>query len=101
LGRPGFVTETVTAALEQGLIPLAVITNIDGGTFDRDLAHAILSDPAARRRAVAETREVVETYRFRGGNVDFENMPPEGRPPFDRFMEEDRRSGGEGETESE
>lgn len=88
LGRPGFVTETVTAALEQGLIPLAVITNIDGGTFDRDLAHAILSDPAARRRAVAETREVVETYRFRGVNVDFENMPPEDRPLFNRFMEE-------------
>ena len=88
LGRPGFVSETVNAARENGVLPLAVITNVDGGTFDRDLAHAILSNPQARARAVAETREVLDTYGFAGVNVDFENMPPEDRPLFNRFMEE-------------
>lgn len=79
--------EIISAIKASGALPLAVISNFDGTTFDRDLAHTVLSSPELRNRVIANTLVLLSKYRFSGVTVDFENMPPEDRALYTEFID--------------
>ncbi len=71
----------------NGALPLAVISNFDGTTFSRELAHTVLSNPGIRNRVIANTLVLLSRYNFAGALVDFENMPPEDRSLYTEFID--------------
>lgn len=67
---------------------LAVVTNWEGDLFQPGLARDVMGDSSIRARTIASIRDVLAQYGFSGVNVDFENMYPEDRPLYNRFIEE-------------
>ncbi|HEX2953773.1 MAG TPA: LysM peptidoglycan-binding domain-containing protein, partial [Bacillota bacterium] len=86
---PTNVERAVAIMKSHNVQPLAVITNWGaGGTFDLELAHAILSSDAVRAKVVQNVQDILSRFGFAGVNVDFENMPASDRPLYTRFIQE-------------
>lgn len=83
---PRDVRGIVSLAKEFNIQPLAVITNWAEGNFQPQLARTILSDDSVRARTIQSIMGVLSQYGFTGVNVDFENMFPEDRPLYTRFI---------------
>ncbi|MDI3279910.1 MAG: LysM peptidoglycan-binding domain-containing protein [Bacillota bacterium] len=83
---PRSIAPLLTVAREQNVAPLATVTNVDGGTFNSELARAVMSDPAVRDATIARTLELLRANHFTGVVVDFENMFPEDRPLYNDFI---------------
>lgn len=64
------------------------ISNDGGGSFNRDIAHAVLTDPAARARAITDTLRVMDGHRYDGVNIDLEKVPPSDRAALIAFTRE-------------
>jgi len=84
----GTVSDDIISAIkENGALPLAVISNFDGTTFSKELAHTVLSSPDIRNSVIANTLVLLNRYGFAGVLVDFENMPPEDRALYTEFID--------------
>lgn len=73
------------AAARGGKGLLAAVHNVYGSGFDRDAVHALLADPAARARAVENIHRLVRG-RYRGVNLDLENLYPSDREAYTAFV---------------
>lgn len=79
----------MTAAKKAEKPVLALVHNISqGGDFDRQLVHAILSDPGLRATTVANIARVVRDGGYAGVNIDFENVPVGDRDNYTVFVRE-------------
>ncbi|MDD4586935.1 MAG: glycosyl hydrolase family 18 protein [Heliobacteriaceae bacterium] len=81
-------TRAVEAAYRNRVAPVAVITNFRGETFNSELAHTILVNPALRSQVVRNIRTLVETGGFAGVNLDWENLFPADRALYNTFVRE-------------
>ncbi len=61
------------------------VANLAGGGFDRDIAHAILTQPAPHARALASVLRVLDVHNYDGVNLDFENVSPKDRNALTLF----------------
>ncbi|WP_324717620.1 glycosyl hydrolase family 18 protein [Carboxydochorda subterranea] len=72
----------------RGLSTFALVHNYQNGTFDSGSVHQLLSDPAARRRAVDNLVQWAQRYGVSGINLDFENVPARDRQALTAFVAE-------------
>ncbi len=61
------------------------VANFTGGDFRREVAHAILTQPAPRARAIASILRVLDVYHYDGVNIDLENVSPKDRMALTDF----------------
>ncbi|HEU4964855.1 MAG TPA: glycosyl hydrolase family 18 protein [Bacilli bacterium] len=78
----------VSLAEASHIDSFAAISNQKGYAFDQEVAHQLLNDSQARKRAVENALHLVTSQGYRGVNVDFENMLPEDREPYNQFIRE-------------
>lgn len=61
------------------------VANFVGGDFNREVAHAILTQPVARAQALSNILRVLDAYDYDGVNLDVENIPPGDRAALTLF----------------
>lgn len=74
------------ATKSTGSKPLALVSNIYRGKFDRDVAHTILSDGSTRGKTIENIARVLKDSGFAGVNIDFENVAPADRQLYTDFI---------------
>jgi spore germination protein YaaH len=62
------------------------VANYSRGRFGRNIASAVLSDPAARAHAMANILRVLDSYHYDGVNIDLEDIPPGRRAALTAFV---------------
>lgn len=62
------------------------VANFAGGDFSREVAHAVLTQPAARARAIESMLHILDAYHYDGVNIDLENVSPKDRTALTEFM---------------
>lgn len=80
-------TGPVTAALNMGVAPLMVITNIEEGSgFSSELANAILTDTQVQNTLLNNVIAVMKEKNYYGLVIDFEYVFPEDRQNLVDFI---------------
>jgi spore germination protein len=90
--EPEDAQATIEVCRQQGIAPLAVVTNWRGDLFQPDLAHDVMVDHVIRTQTIASIQGVLRRLELSGVNIDFENMFPQDRPLYTRFIRELRDS---------
>ena len=86
---PANTTRAVSLLKGAGIRPLMVIANWGTvGTFDPDVARAIIGTAENKARTIANVLSIMDQYGFAGVNVDFENMYPEDRQLYTSFIQD-------------
>jgi spore germination protein len=75
------------AAKAENIIPMMAVTNFSATSRGINLAHAVLSDAAIVDKTISNIISVMRQKGYRGLNVDFENVRPEDRENYNRFMQ--------------
>ncbi len=67
--------------------PMLVVTNTtEGGGFDSDIIHALVTDSVAANRLFENLLGVLNAKGYYGLNVDFEYIPETDREAYNRFL---------------
>lgn len=78
----------IEAARAQRVAPLMVITNIlEGGSFDSDLASAILNSEQAVSAVLDNVVQTIQSKNYTGLDIDFEYIYPSDREAYNRFVQ--------------
>lgn len=88
IGRDQELIKGITGPQKRVLL----FGNLTNGNFDKETAHAILTDPAVQDRAVAAMLKKSEELGTAGIQIDFENIPDRDRDAYTAFL---RRLAGE------
>lgn len=62
------------------------VANLQDDQYNTELAHAVVTKPAASIRAIASILQVVRDYAYDGVVLDFQNLPPTDRPALTDFV---------------
>ncbi|HEY8417727.1 MAG TPA: glycosyl hydrolase family 18 protein, partial [Limnochordales bacterium] len=91
--RPVYTSEThlgdvLQFAGRRGVETHALIHNFNPklGAFDARAVEAVLTDPAVRKRAVANIVDTVQRWGMSGVHIDFENVSPAQRDGLTAFV---------------
>jgi spore germination protein len=77
----------IAAARAANVAPMMVITNIlEGGSFDSDLVHTLLTDMAVQDTMVQNIITTLENKNYYGLDIDFEYIYPEDRENYNAFL---------------
>lgn len=77
----------INAARAAGVAPLMVITNIkEGGSFDSDLAHTILTDTAVQNNLIGNITKTLKDKSYYGLDIDFEYIYAYDRENYNNFL---------------
>ncbi|SMB81098.1 spore germination protein [Desulfonispora thiosulfatigenes DSM 11270] len=78
--------QAINAAYENRIVPLMAITNIEGGTFNKELATHILSNEELQDKLLAEVIRIMKQKGYLGLDVDFEYVGRENREKYKQFL---------------
>ncbi|HBF36934.1 MAG TPA: glycoside hydrolase family 18 [Firmicutes bacterium] len=78
----------VNLAHSAGADTLALVNNINGSNFNSNTVHHMLSNSAARSRAVNGITRMLIEKGYQGVNIDFENVPARDRYYLNAFFNE-------------
>jgi peptidoglycan-N-acetylglucosamine deacetylase len=67
---------------------LPMIQNAANGKWNGEGLAALLGNPAARTRLVGEIKTFLDTNKFQGVTIDFEELPPAAQPNLKLFLQE-------------
>ncbi len=81
----------IALARSYRVAPMMVIANITNGSFDSDIAHAILNDKEIQERLIENVFSILRSKGYYGLDVDLEYLYPADREPYNRFLEKLRR----------
>lgn len=77
----------IQAARAAGTAPLMVVTNIEeGGGFNSDIAHAILTNETAQNNLVNNITRTLREKNYYGLDIDFEYIYPYDRESYNNFL---------------
>lgn len=77
----------ISAARDAGVAPLMVITNIkEGGSFDSDLAHTILTNTEVQNKLISNVTKTLKDKSYFGLDVDFEYIYAYDRENYNNFL---------------
>lgn len=76
----------ISAAYDQQVIPLMVITNIEDGQFSTELATTVLSDEALVNRLLDEAIAIMDEKGYLGLDFDLEYLGKENRERYNQLM---------------
>jgi spore germination protein len=77
----------IQAAEAENVTPMMAVTNFSSTSRGINLAHVVLSDTAIVDKIISNIIDVMKQKGYRGLNVDFENVLPEDRENYNRFMQ--------------
>ncbi len=67
-------TDVINAAHAKGTKVIMAVTNFGGSGKAPDVAHAIMSNSAAKNNLFNNIKRIISTYKLDGVNIDFEAM---------------------------
>nr|WP_202113477.1 glycosyl hydrolase family 18 protein [Paenibacillus sp. MMS18-CY102] len=70
----------------QRIAPMMVVSNFKDGTFDSDIAHAVLTDASVQNRTVNAILDTLKQKGYRAVNIDFEYVPQADREAYNTFL---------------
>lgn len=77
----------IALAKEYQVAPMLLISSITpGGTFNSNLAAALMSDPQLQETVLNNILQVIQTKEYAGLDIDFEYIPPESAQGFIDFV---------------
>lgn len=77
----------IQAARAARVAPLMVVTNIEqGGGFNSDIAHAVLTNQEAQDNLVNNIINTLRQKNYHGLNIDFEYIYPYDRSSYNNFL---------------
>ncbi len=77
----------IQAARAARVAPLMVITNIkEGGGFDSDIAHSILTNETAQTNLLNNVTRILRQKNYFGLDIDFEYIYPYDRESYNNFL---------------
>ncbi len=71
---------------DMPIMPL--VNNWNGKQWEGAKLSSMLADPMARKRSIEQLLTYLESHRFAGVSLDFENIPTKAQPNFQRFAAE-------------
>ncbi|MGV3488802.1 MAG: LysM peptidoglycan-binding domain-containing protein [Tuberibacillus sp.] len=77
----------IAAARSERVTPMMAITNFTSAEAGSQLAHEILSSVAVQDLLLTNIIQTMRNKGYIGLNVDFENVRPEDREPYNRFLQ--------------
>ena len=80
--------DLLKTAQANGLKALAVVTNIQGTNFSRDVISGMLRSKSARQKAIAGILNLLKSNGYSGVNIDFEGVPSRDRLYLTAFFRE-------------
>ncbi|SMC86857.1 LysM peptidoglycan-binding domain-containing protein [Papillibacter cinnamivorans] len=72
---------------EEGAVPMMAVTNFTATSKGENLASIILNDAALSAQLLTNSMNIMRQKGYKGLNVDFENVLPEDRGAYNRFLE--------------
>lgn len=78
--------DLLKAARKERVAVLPVLTNLDKGEFSSELARTVLSNTDYLNNLIDNTLKFLESYNLKGVIIDFENLYPEDRNLYTRFI---------------
>lgn len=82
IGQAQNLIKGITAQQKRVLL----FGNLTNGAFDKDTAHAILTDKAVQEKAIRGILEKAEDLGVAGVQIDFENIPDGDREAYTAFL---------------
>ena len=80
-------TPQITTAWRNNVAPMMVLTNIlEGGSFNSDLAHTILTDEQVRNTLLDNVVATLNEKDYFGLDIDFEYIYPNDRQSYNDFL---------------
>lgn len=86
ISAPAATADLVNLFKSHDIQPLMVLTNWFQTGFDSELARAVMGNEDVKNRTIQNVLTLLRQYGFAGVNVDFENMYPEDRSLYTRFI---------------
>lgn len=80
--------QLIQRALQNGVMPLMVITNINEGSFSTDVLTQILAEPDARERLISSILAELAAKGYYGVNLDMEYISPADKNSYNAFLRE-------------
>ncbi|MDF2673553.1 MAG: putative glycosyl hydrolase [Clostridiales bacterium] len=77
----------IEAAYSERVVPMMAITNFTYSSLGNNLAHIVLSTPNIRETLISNIISIMKEKRYRGLNIDFENVLPEDRELYNNFLQ--------------
>jgi spore germination protein len=77
----------IQAAEAENAVPMMAITNFTSTALGENLAHAVLNNTQIVERLLANIVSIMQVKGYNGLNVDFENVLPEDRDAYNRFLQ--------------
>jgi len=88
----GHVPEKALAAADRyGMEAYALVSNYGENGWDGDIARRVLNEPEAKIRLIRSMLRTVRTHDYAGINIDLEEVRPEDRAAFSRFVRDTAR----------
>ncbi len=80
-------TEMIDAAIAQDAMPMLSITNFTSTSAGSNLAHIILDSVELSEKVINNAIQVMDEKGYQALNIDFENVLPEDRENYNRFLQ--------------
>lgn len=80
-------TATVKTALNTGVVPMMAITNFSSTDPGTSLAHTVLNSSPLQDTLMTNVVTTMKAKGYRGLNIDFENVLPADREPYNQFLQ--------------
>jgi spore germination protein len=80
--------EAIQTALEERVVPMMSITNFTSTAKGENVAHIVLTNPEIVDRLLSNIITIMRDKRYEGLNIDFENVLPEDRIPYNQFLQQ-------------
>ncbi|MCT4593995.1 MAG: LysM peptidoglycan-binding domain-containing protein [Anaeromicrobium sp.] len=77
----------IKTAYEQRVVPIMSITNFTSTEKGENVANIILNSDEIQEKLLTNIINIMKEKRYKGLNVDFENVLPKDREPYNKFME--------------
>ncbi|WP_032121012.1 LysM peptidoglycan-binding domain-containing protein [Clostridium amazonitimonense] len=80
-------SQVISAAYAEKIAPMMAVTNFTSTELGNNLAHAVLSSAEISEKLINNILNVMKEKGYLGVNIDFENVLPEDRENYNRFLE--------------
>ncbi len=77
----------INAAYAERAVPMMSINNFTSTELGENVAHAVLSSTEVSERLIGNILRIMDQKGYMGLNVDFENVLPEDRENYNRFIQ--------------
>ncbi|WP_027399644.1 LysM peptidoglycan-binding domain-containing protein [Anaerovorax odorimutans] len=78
--------QAINSAYEENVAPMMTITNFTVNEKGENVAHIVLNDHRVQEKLIKNIVHIIKEKEYKGLNVDFENVYPQDRESYNRFL---------------